>query len=366
VATVVRGDIAQVLTITAEFRPFEEIDVHAKVSGYLKHIGVDVGDRVKAGQLLATLEVPELEDQRQQDEGAIKRAQEEINRAEAEVERTESAHDMAHLASTRLADVVKARPKLVAQQDLDETAGRDRMAEAQVNTAKAAAASAREQLGIAKADENKTRTLLAYMQISAPFDGVITRRYADPGAMIQAGTSSQTQAMPLVRLSQNSVLRLVIPVPESAVQRIRVGEPVDVRVQSLSRSFPGKVARFADRVDSETRTMPVEVDVSNPSLTLIPGMYAEAALALDQAKDVLVVPIQAIDRGGSGPTVLVVTSSGQVESRPIRLGLEAADRVEVNSGLNAGDLVVVGNRSQLKPGVVVTPKVIGSGSDGGQ
>jgi multidrug efflux pump subunit AcrA (membrane-fusion protein) len=212
-AKVTRGDIAQVLTVTAEFRPYQEIELHAKVAGYVKNITVDVGDRVQAGQLLATLEVPELEDQLKQDDAAIRRAQEEINRAQADLERAQSAHEVAHLASTRLADVMKARPKLVAQQDIDEATGRDRISEAQVSTAKAAVAAATQQLAIAAADEGKTRTLLGYARISAPFAGVITHRYADTGAMIQAGTSSQTQTMPLVRLSQNSVLRLIIPAP---------------------------------------------------------------------------------------------------------------------------------------------------------
>jgi len=355
-AKVVRGDIAQVLTVTAEFRPYQEVELHAKVAGYVKSINVDVGDRVHAGQLLATLEVPELEDQLKQDDAAIRRAQEEVNRAQADLERTESAHDVAHVSATRLADVMKARPKLVAQQDIDEASGRDRIAEAQVSTAKAAVAAAGQQLEIAKADQGKTRTLLAYSRINAPFDGVITHRYADTGAMIQAGTSSQTQTMPVVRLSQNSVLRLIIPAPESTVPRIHLGEPVSITVQSLGRTFPGTVARFADRLDAETRTMRVEVDVPNPKLELVPGMYAAASLALDQVKDALVVSVQAIDRSEATPTVLIVTSDRQIEIRRVTLGLESADRVAITSGLKIDDLVIVGNRTQLKPGMHVIPK----------
>ncbi len=144
-----RSDIVQTLNIPAEFRPFQEIEVHAKVAGFVKSITVDVGDRVHAGQLLATLEVPELQDEIRQDEAAVKRASEEINRAQADLERTESAHEVAHLGATRLANVMKARPNLVAQQDIDEASGRDRVSEAQVATARAALAAAREQLEIA-------------------------------------------------------------------------------------------------------------------------------------------------------------------------------------------------------------------------
>src|SRR5262249_14332352 len=156
-------------------------------------------DRVQKGQLLAVLEIPELQDEMQQDEAGVKRAEEEVNRGQADLERAESAHEVAHLAAGRLSSALKARPNLVAERDIDEAVGRDRVAEAQVATAKATLASSREQLEIAKASRNKTRTLLAYARITAPFAGVITRRYADTGAMIQAGTSSQTQAMPLVK-----------------------------------------------------------------------------------------------------------------------------------------------------------------------
>jgi RND family efflux transporter MFP subunit len=358
VAAIARGDISQSLTIAAEFHPFQEIEVHAKVAGYLKSIGVDVGDRVKAGQLLAVLEIPELQDEIKQDAAAVKRATEEVNRAQADLERTESAHEVAHLSSARLASVMKARPNLVAQQDIDEATGRDRVAEAQVSTARAAVAAAKEQLEVAKAGAGKSQTLFDYARITAPFAGVITRRYADTGAMIQAGTSSQTQAMPIVRLSQNDRLRLVIPVPESAVSRIHLGGAVAVTVQSLRKTVAGTVARFADRLDTETRTMRVEVDVANPSLDLVPGMYADATLVLDAVKGVLVAPVQAVDRTDTGARVLVVGRDGKIDARTVTLGLEADDRVEVTRGLNAGDLVVVGSRAQLKPGSVVTPKVV--------
>lgn len=356
VAKVTRGSVAQALTIAAEFRPFQEIDVHAKVAGYVKAIRVDVGSRVRAGQLLAVLEIPELQDQLQQDAAGVKRAQEEVRRAAADLDRATSVHDVAHLGATRLMNVTKTRPNLVAQQDIDEATARDRVADAQVATARAALASADEQLEITKADERKTRTMVAYAQITAPFAGVITHRYADTGAMIQAGTASNTQAMPVVRLSQNDVLRLVIAVPESAVSRIRLGAAVGVSVQALRRTFPGTVARFADRLDTDTRTMRVEVDVPNPELDIVPGMYANASLTLDEVKDVVVAPVEAIERTESGARVLVVAADGRLAFRDVRLGLEAADRVEIASGLEADALVVIGNRSQLKAGAVVSPK----------
>jgi RND family efflux transporter MFP subunit len=367
VARIVKGDISQSLTIAAEFRPFQEIEVHAKVAGYLKSIAVDVGDRVNAGQLLAVLEIPELEAEIKQDAAAVKRASEEVNRAGADLERVQSAHEAAHLSSMRLAAVMKARPNLIAQQDIDEAVGRDRVSEAQISTSRAALAAAKEQLEVAKAGQSRTQTLVDYARITAPFAGVITHRYADTGAMIQAGTTSQTQAMPIVQLSQNDRLRVVIPVPESAVSRIHVGGSVAIAVQSLHRTVVGKIARFADRLDTETRTMRVEVDVPNPSLELVPGMYADATLVLDAATDTLIAPVEAVDREEHGGRVLVVAGDGRqpgrIEQRTVTLGLEAANRIEVTHGLQAGDLVVVGSRAQLKPGAVVTPKIAAAGEE---
>ncbi|HEY7287691.1 MAG TPA: efflux RND transporter periplasmic adaptor subunit [Vicinamibacterales bacterium] len=349
-------ELSRTLTLAAEFRPFQEIDVHAKVAGYLKTIFVDVGDQVKEGQLLAVLEIPELRDEAQQDEASVQRSAEEINRSQADLERAESAHEIAHLAATRLAGVLKSRPNLVAQQDVDDAAARDRMAEAQVSTAKAALAAAKQQLAVSNAIASKTKTLLEYTRITAPFTGVVTHRYADTGAMIQAGTASQSQAMPLVRLSQNARLRLTIPVPESAVPSVRLGQPVDVRIDSINRSLPGTVSRFAGKVSPDTRTMDTEVDVRNDDLSLVPGMYASASIALERPRRVLTVPVQALERGDEKTTVLVV-ADGVLARKAVKLGLETPDRVEITNGIHDSDLVVVGNRSQLRPGMAVIAKV---------
>jgi RND family efflux transporter MFP subunit len=356
VAPVVRGDLSQVLTIAAEFRAYQEIDLHAKVAGYVQKIDVDVGDHVKEGQLLAVLEVPELQNEVQQDQASIARAAEEVNRAQADLQRAESAHDVAHVSTARLEAAARERPKLIAQQDLDEATGRDRQAEAQVATAKAALAAAGSQLVFARANADKTQTLVGYTRITAPFTGVITQRYADKGAMIQAGTSSQTQTMPLVRLSQVDRLRLDIAVPESAVPDIRTNAPVTVRVPVMHRTFPGTIARFADRLDQNTRTMLVEVDVPNPAGELKPGMMAEANVSLEQARNVLSVPVQALDAAAQLPTVMVVTKDHLIDPRPVAVGLQTASRVAVSGAIAEGDLVVVGAHDQLRRGEAVTPK----------
>ena len=202
---------------------------------------------------------------------------------------------------------MKQRPNLVAQQDIDEAQGRDRIAEAQVATAKAAIAAAQEQLAVARANQNKTKTLFAYARITAPFAGVITHRYADTGAMIQAGTSSQSQAMPIVRLSQNNLLRLIIQVPESAVSRIHLGAPVDVKVQALDRDLPGQ-GRALRR-----EAQPRHADDGDRGGRAEPDAGARAGhvrLRVDHdrrsARRACVAPVQAIDRKDDKTTVLVV------------------------------------------------------------
>jgi RND family efflux transporter MFP subunit len=358
VARVAPADLAKTELLTAEFRPYQEIEVHAKVAGYLKQIFVDVGDRVKVGQTLAILEVPEMADDVVHAAAAMRRSEAEVQHAREEMAHAEAVHDAAHLAYQRLAEVSKTRPNLVAQQEIDDARAKDLASEAGVSAAKASLAAAQQALDVSKSDVQRTNTMVAYSKITAPFTGVISKRYADTGAMIQAGTSSQSQAMPLVRLSQIDLLRLILPVPEQIVARIHIGQPVEVRVPSLDRTFPGKVARFSDTVSTATRTMETEVDVPNPNLQLVPGMYAEALLTLDRRENTLAIPLQAVSIQGDKATVFVVNRENKVEERPVRLGIQTANRAEVIAGLNDGDFVVVGNRSQIQAGLKVNPKQV--------
>jgi RND family efflux transporter MFP subunit len=356
VARVERQDLQRDLVLSAEFRPYEEVDLHAKVAGYLKEIRVDVGDRVQAGQLIATLEVPEMVDESAQAEATRKRSEAELVHAQGELSRAQSAHEAAHLNYQRLDDVIKVRPGLVARQEIDNALAKDRESEAQVDSAKAAVTAAEQQIRVAQASEQRIHTLQAYERITAPFAGVISKRYADPGAMIQAGTSSSSQAMPLVRLSEIARLRLVLPVPESAVPRIRVGSPIGIRVSAVNREFQGKVSRFSDRLQSTTRTMDTEVDVDNSRGDLAPGMFAEALVTLDRHNAALSIPVQAVAGAEDKATLLVVDAQNQLVQREVHLGLETPERREVLSGLEQGDLVVVGKAAGLHPGLRVRPQ----------
>lgn len=328
VVRVDREDLFREIAIPAEFRPYTEVELHAKVSGYVKDMKVDIGDRVEAGQLLAVLEVPELTD--------------DLDHALAAHRRAAADYRDAHLSYTRLVAVNKDHPNLIAQQDLDTAEARDATAEGA--------------LAGAKSDVDKYRTMVAYTRITAPFGGVITKRYADPGALIQAGTASNTQAMPLVRVSDNTLLRLDFPVSVDYVQGIRLDAPVSVSVGSLGgRVFSGRIKRFSDKVDDSTRTMVVEMEVPNPTLELVPGMYATVTLKLEERPHALALPVVAVPAGAT--SVLVVDAAHRVAERAVKLGLETASRYEVLSGLNEGDMVMIGNPEQVPVGQKVEPRL---------
>ncbi len=366
VAKTVTRTLSHDVVLTAEFKPFQEIDVMAKVSGYVKNIDVDAGDRVKQGQLLAVLEIPEMASDIARAEASLQRSRAEVARAHDELQRAQAAHDMNHLAYMRLEAVSKAKPGLVAQQEIDDAHSRDLQGEALIAGARSAVVATDEQVRVAEAEQTKIKIMFEYTRVTAPFNGVVTKRFANTGSMIQAGTASTTQAMPLVRLSENGLLRLILPVPESQVPAIQIGKSVNVSVPTLKRTFTGKIARFSNELQLSTRTMDTEVDVPNPQLIVIPGMYAEVTLPLTESRNALAIPLQALGGPEEKRTVMLVNKSGQIEERPVEVGLETSDSAEIKSGLQAGDLVVVGSRAQLRNGQQVIPKQVEfSGAKGG-
>jgi RND family efflux transporter MFP subunit len=330
VARVARENLSRQVTYPAEFRPYVEVALHAKVSGYVNKMKVDFGDKVKAGELLATIEVPELDDQ--------------LNGAIATWQKAEADYTNSSLIYSRLLAVNRAHPNLVAGQDLDTAAAKAQMANASI--------------AAAKAEVGRYRTLMGYTRITAPFDGVVTHRYADPGALIQAGTSSDTQSLPLVRVSDNYLLRLDFPVDVDYVQDVHAGDPVQVRVESLgNKPFSGTISRFTCDIDDNTRKMITEIEVPNPNLEIDPGMYCTVGLTVENHTNALAIPTQAVIAAQS-PTVFVVNQDNQIEVRPVELGLETPDEYEVVSGLKEGDMVVIGNHSELQSGEKVEPKLI--------
>jgi len=335
VTKVDREDLVQDLWLSAEFRPFQEVSLHSKVAGYLKSITVDVGDQVKAGQKIAELEVPELQDEYAKAQSAYQARLQDVKRAEADFTQADAVFQ-------RLQGVSKDHPKLVAQQELDD-------ARAKHDAMNGSLGAAQQRVEEAQSEINKTKTLLDYATITVPFEGIVTRRYADPGALIQAGTASSTQSLPLIDLAEQDMLRLVFPVPESAAPLIRNGAAVEVSVSAIDEKFTGKISRFSGNVERSTRTMHTEVDVPNPDGHYKPGMYAFVRLILQEEKGALAVPVQAVTAGDK-PTVFVLNKDGVIEQRPVKLGLQTPDKVQIREGVAEGDLVIVGNRNGAHAG----------------
>ena len=312
-----RSDLERRIAFSAELRPYEETDLHAKVAGYLKTINVDIGDQVKAGQTLATLDVEELRD---------------------DLAHAEAAYHDAQLSYDRIRQVVAKRPDLLAQEEVDKTQAAYEMA---------------------KANREHAATMLGYATITAPFSGVVTRRYVDPGTLIQAGTSSSSQAMPVVHIAENTKLRMVFPVPESVVPSVKVGTPVDISITATGQTFPSKIVRTAGKVDTTTRTMDAEVDIENADRRITPGMYASVTVQLDKRENALALPIEAVSLTGRR-TVWRITSDKKVEEVPVSTGLQTDSRIEITGGLRDGDQVLYGSRSVTNIGDAVEPKLMAS------
>jgi RND family efflux transporter MFP subunit len=329
VATVAPASLANDLVLTAEFRPYQDVEVMAKVSGYVKEIRVDIGDHVKTGDVLATLEVPEIQD--------------EVLKAKAGVASEEAEANIAHLSYQRILEVSARDKGLVPRQEVDVAQSRDLRAAALLASAQSALEAA--------------EAMMRYATIRAPFDGVVTKRYADVGSMIQAGTSSS--AMPVVRLAQNDLLRLILPVPESAAGSVEAGQSVDIAVSSRDQALSGKITRLAESVQMATRTMDAEVDVPNPNGQLIPGMYAEVHLHLKARPNVLSVPLDAIEGLGTSSEQVYAARGGELHIAKVVTGLQTSAQVEIVSGLAAGDQVVVGRHVGLFDGEKVNARPAG-------
>jgi len=240
---------------------------------------------------------------------------------------------------------------------VDDVQGRDLAAEAQVEGAKSNLEAARSNLVAAQSKLEHDKDIYAYARITAPFKGVVTQRYANLGTLVQGGTTSST-SMPVVKLSEEDRYRLVIPVPETYIGSIRVGEPVDVHVPAFDKHFPGTVARTSSDLHGAARTLHTEVDVPNPQGVLLPGVYAEATLTLNKNAAALTVPLEAVERASEQTSVYVVDPANKIQIRQVKLGMDTANDIEILSGLNEGEQVVVSDRSSLTPGEDVHPQLV--------
>jgi RND family efflux transporter MFP subunit len=302
--------------------------------------------------------VPELNAQLQGTKFSLQQAKDDLIRAQHEVKRAEALHAALHADYKRLLETSKVQPGLIAQQELDDAQGKDLSAEAQVDAAQAAVAAAQQHVQVALSDNQRVQAIQNYTNVIAPIDGVIVWRYADTGALIQSGTNSNAQDIPIVRLAQSGLLRLRMPVPENDVQYVHIGDPIEVRVDAIHRSFTGKVVRFTRQVNFETRTMETEVDVENKDLSITPGMYANAYLPLAHVQNVITIPVEALLLRDGKDSVATLDANNRVHVREVQVGLRGSKLAEIKSGLHVGDRVIIGGQEKYAEGEQVSPILV--------
>jgi RND family efflux transporter MFP subunit len=348
VAVVERRPLANSVHVAGELLPYQEVELHAKVSGYIREIKVDIGDHVKAGQLLAVLDVPELSAQVSGAQAGMDRSKQEIERTRSMLVRAEADHRALHAAFTRLEQASNTSPGLIAQQELDDARARDSASSAQVDAAASELGAMQQGFVAAQSEHLQYASLADYARIAAPFAGVITWRFADKGALL-----------PVVKLAEVDKLRLRLPVQESLAGLVRVGSKAAIHIEAVHQDLEGVVVRTTGELDPTTRTLQVEIEVDNRSAGLTPGMYADVTLNLDAASDTLSVPVTAVERSGVERAVFVVRSDGTIEKRTVTTGIETADRVEIRSGVVAGEQVITNNLSNYQQGQKVRAVVAG-------
>ncbi|MEA2916497.1 MAG: hypothetical protein QOJ15_8578, partial [Bradyrhizobium sp.] len=306
-----RATVAQRLQTNASLEAFEEADLFAKVSGYLSDVRVDIGDHVKAGQVLAVIDVPEMKQ-----ELAEARAQLESKRSSLESARRQLDHNKADVALQNA--LAKDREQLgegrqfISDRTLDQVHANANIAKADLGVAEANRDLAANQVDVAAATVEKIKTLLAYTQIVAPFDGVVARRQVNRGDLVQAATATRTtpSAGSLFTVQRIDTIRVFCDVPENDVPHLHVGDPAIVKPSGFDgKPFIGKVTRFSLRLDPATRNMRTEIDLPNPEERLYPGTYAEVSLEMNRRPDALTVLTAAVGSDGDGNFVYTITDN---------------------------------------------------------
>ncbi len=312
IATPTRGEIHRFVTLPGMIKANQQATLYAKVPGYLKSIAVDKGDTVKAGQALGEIEVPELAA-----ESVKYRA--EIKVAEADFKRT--------------SDAQKKAPDLVTPLSVDEALGK---------------------LDIAKANLERTETLLRYAKLTAPFAGIVTARFVDAGAFIPAATSgSAAQNAAVVTIADFNTVRVQVPVPAAEASRVNLGQPVKIAVEGLAgKTFEGKVSRHSYALDDASQTMLVEAELPNPKLELRPGMYATVKVGVEKHTDALLIPVEALVMEKANAFAFVA-DGGKAKKTAIKIGFNDGAKVEVLDGLKGGEAMILVGKLTLADGAAI-------------
>jgi RND family efflux transporter MFP subunit len=348
VQLVKRSSAKTSLVLPGNVQAVTEGPVLARASGYIKKRYVDIGDRVTEGQVLAEIEAPELGQQIKQAQATIDQANSTVQQAEAALEQGKANANLARVTSERWANLLTKG--VVSRQDNDTYQAQYQAQVANVQALERAVAATKSNVAAAEANLARLNQLLNYQTVRAPFAGVITLRNVDTGVLVTEGTTL------LYRIAQTGRLRTYLNVPQADADSVRVGQQATLTIPDRpGRKFDGAVARTANALDPATRTLLVEVQVPNPAALLMPGEYAEVDLAVPRKDPPLVIPADTLVVRGDGPQVAVVRPDGVVHFTGIQLGRDLGDRLEVLSGVEEGQQLVVNPSDLIREGVKVKP-----------
>jgi RND family efflux transporter MFP subunit len=354
-----RATVAQRLQTNASLDAFEEADLFANVSGYLSDVRVDIGDHVKAGQVLAVIDVPEMKQELAEAEAQLESKKSSLESASRQID-----HNRANL--TLMNALAKDRDQLgegrgfISDRTLDQVHANAEIAKADLGVAEANRALAANQVDVAAATVERIKTLLGYTQIVAPFDGVVAQRLVNRGDLVQAPTASRTTpfAGSLFKVQRIDTIRVFCDVPENDVPHVHVGDPAVVKPAGFDGTpFMGKVTRFSLRLDPETRNMRTEIDLSNPEERLYPGTYAEVSLEMNRRPDALTIPASAVGSDGEGDFVYTITDN-RITRLAVKLGLTDSGLTEVTAGLSEETPVVASTKGVPPPRTAVQPQMV--------
>ena len=326
-------------SLPAQIAPYEAVDIYPKVTGFIDALKVDRGSRVREGEVIVRLSAPELVAQRSQGEAALASAQSRLAAAQAKLAADRATYQ--HLASAAKTPGVVAENDLVVSQ---QTAASD---QAEVEAAT-------HNVGAARDAVRSVSQLESYLEIRAPFSGVVTARYLHPGALV-GPNSGQAGAQPIVRIESLGRLRIVVPVPEAFATGVNLGQQVKFTVPSFpGQTFHAPIARISHAIDAQTRTMSVELDVRNePAIT--PGAFANVQWPVERSSATLFVPTTAVATDLQR-TFVIRVDQNKAQWVDVTTGVTSGDSIEVFGDLHAGDAVAVRGTDELRPGSPVTPQ----------
>jgi RND family efflux transporter MFP subunit len=343
-----RGSNNNDLKLPGTMQPVTEAPILARADGYLKHRMVDIGDRVKAGQVLAEIDAPELDQQLRQAEAAVEQVQAAVEQAEANLEQGKANRNLAQITAERW-KALEGRG-IVPRQDSDQYQAQLAAQNANVQALDKAVSAQRSNLAAAKANVARLQQVQGYREVKAPFDGVVTVRNVDVGALVSTGSTL------LYRVAQTETLRTYVNVPQASANAVRVGQKAVLTVSNFpGRTFKGTVARTANALDPASRTMLVEVDVPNGDGALFPGTYSEVDLSSSAPNPPLVLPAGTIIFRNDGAQVAIVQADGIVHLQKISIGRDYGDRVEVLQGLEDGATIIAAPGDTAREGAKIVP-----------